>query len=506
MRVGWILLGAVCVVGPWDGNAAALKWTGMRNPCKVSAEDGVTKLGTKIGKFVTLRNEEWGHAIFNVNNRFQGSTPWTTVAVGPVPDAITPAPEAQDALFKYLGGLGVEVFLEIYPRKTNDVSAEIDKWLSRFKGHPCVKGLGIDLEYYKRVDDAAAKAWDERIKAHNPQYRMFLKHWEQGYMPPSYRGKGDIIFINTSSEASVEALNADFTQWAARFAPSACAFQIGYPADEDTMDGKNTGGWWKLQDPIRNWGDALLAKIAAPDQELGLLWVCVKSRKSYNANWDLTKGATLVATKAGSSNVISASAPAVRSSPELAKLMTIFDGKSLDEWEYNSNAWSLVEGAMRGQGKGGNIFTKEDYGNFRLIVTSRVASPEGNPGRDHLGVLFWGEHSTNFSTAKALQVQPPHGAMWDYWTNKGLKPEHPTPRPRPRYQDWHVCEILAKLETGEVRAAVDGIEVSKYKHPDPSVLKKGPIGMQIHGSVGVFEYKDIKVERDPKEDRLITVK
>jgi len=219
-RVGWVLSGALCAVMPWDGNAAAFKWTGMRNPCKVSAEDGVTKLGTKIGTFVTLRNEEWGHAIFNVNNRFQGSTPWTTMAVGPVPDATTPAPEAQDALFKYLGSLGVEVFLEIYPRKTNDVSAEIDKWLSRFKGHPCVKGLGIDLEYYKRVDDAAAKAWDERIKAHNPQYRMFLKHWEQGYMPPSYRGKGDIIFINTSSEASVEALNADFTQWAARFAPA----------------------------------------------------------------------------------------------------------------------------------------------------------------------------------------------------------------------------------------------------------------------------------------------
>jgi len=484
-------------------SAASFKWTGMRNPCKVSAEDGVTKLGTKIGKFITLQNEESAHAIFNVNNRFQGSTPWATMAVGPVPDAATVTPEAQDRFLKYMDELDVEIFLEIYPRKTNDVLAEIDKWLDRFKQHQCVKGLGVDLEYYQRVDDAAAKAWDEKIKSHNAQHRMFLKHWEQSYMPPSYRG--DVIFINTSSEASVEALNAEFPQWASRFAPAACAFQIGYPSDEDTMDGKSSGGWWKLQDPIRNWGDSLLGRMTNSPQELGLLWVCVKSGKTYNANWDLTKGATLARAN-NSSNVVSASSPAVRSTPELDRMTVLFDGRTFDGWEHNPGAWKLVDGAMRGTGKGGNIFTKGDYGDFRLIVTSRVASPEGNPGRDHLGVLFWGERSTNFGTAKALQVQPPHGAMWDYRTNKGLKPEHPTPRPRPRYHDWHVCEILAKLETGEVRAAVDGIEVSRYKHPDPSVLKRGPIGMQIHGSVGIFDYKEIKVEADPKEGQLITVK
>src|SRR5829696_1211352 len=105
-------------------SAATFKWTGMRNPCKVSAEDGVTKLGTKIGKFVAPQNEEWAHAIFNVNNRFQDSTPWATMAVGPVPDAATITPEAQDRLLKYMDELGVEIFLEIYPHKTNDVPAE----------------------------------------------------------------------------------------------------------------------------------------------------------------------------------------------------------------------------------------------------------------------------------------------------------------------------------------------------------------------------------------------
>jgi hypothetical protein len=367
-----------------------------------------------------------------------------------------------------------------------------------------VKGLGVDLEYYKRVDDESARLWEEKVKSHNPRYRLFLKHWELNFMPPNHRG--DILFINTSSEASVETLNTEYVQWAGHFAPAACAFQIGYPADEDGMDGRNTGGWWRLQDPIMNWGDALLSKINNPQQEIGLLWVCVKSGKSYNANWDMTAGATLAAGQAGGSNVISASAPPIRSDAPIERMTVLFNGRSLDGWNFNPDAWSIVDGAMRGTGRGGNIFTGNDYGNFRLIFTSRVASPEGNSGRDHLGVLFWGERTTNFGTGGALQVQPPHGAMWDYRTNTGLKPWHPTPRPRPRYQDWHVCEVLARLDTGEVRAAVDGIEVTRYTHPDPSALKRGPIGMQIHAAVGIFDHKDILIETDPVEDCLITLK
>lgn len=70
--------------------AAEFRWTGMRNPCKQSAEDGLDtrQLGKKIGKFLTLPNENaWAHAIFNVSNRFPDSTPWVTWAVGEVRDA-----------------------------------------------------------------------------------------------------------------------------------------------------------------------------------------------------------------------------------------------------------------------------------------------------------------------------------------------------------------------------------------------------------------------------------
>ena len=186
----------------------------------------------------------------------------------------------------------------------------------------------------------------------------------------------------------------------------------------------------------------------------------------------------------------------------------LFDGTSLDGWVYDPQVWTIHDGAMRGTGKYCQIFTKDDYGSFRLFVTARVVDPQENTGCGHLGVLFWGERPKpgEFGTAGALQVQPPHGAMWDYRTNKNVSPTRVVPRQGLLYRDWHTSEVLADLPKGEVRMAVDGIEIIRHKHPDPSVLKRGPIGMQLHSGKSIMEYEDIKVEADPKEDRLISVK
>ncbi|HTQ31706.1 MAG TPA: DUF1080 domain-containing protein [Opitutaceae bacterium] len=204
----------------------------------------------------------------------------------------------------------------------------------------------------------------------------------------------------------------------------------------------------------------------------------------------------------------SAPAPPLLPSAELDRMTVLFDGKSLDGWDYNPDNWTIQDGTMRGTGKYGQIFSKADYGSFRLIVTARVVTPEINTGSGHLGILFWGDRPApgNWGTAHALQVQPPHGAMWDYRINKDVKPIRVIPRQNLLYHDWHTSEILANLQTGEVRMAVDGVEIIRYKASDPSVWKKGPVGMQIHSAKSIVEYKDIRIETDPKEDRLITVK
>lgn len=189
--------------------------------------------------------------------------------------------------------------------------------------------------------------------------------------------------------------------------------------------------------------------------------------------------------------------------PPCPKCQRIFDGRTWDGWEHDTTNWTIVDGAMRGFGKGARAaFTKADYGSFRLIVTSRMAPVN----QDHLGVLFWGPRPEPDSLAftRSLQVQPPHGAMWDYFENVALQREVLTPGSRD-YESWNTMEMLANLKDGSVRVAVDGREIVGYTDKDPARLTKGPIGMQKHGSGG-SEYKDIFVEPDPTEDRLYTVK
>jgi hypothetical protein len=280
--------------------AQSFTWAGMRNPCKQSAEDGLNEqqLARKIGTFILLPSKQaWSRAIFNVQNRFPNSRPWATWGVGDVRDAEPLTDLQHEEYLTHMDELGVAIFLELAPNRDADVPALIGEWLEKLKHHPSVQGLGIDLEFYKPVDDATARAWDEKIKAVNSTYRLFFKHWEVRFMPSTYRGNGDVIFINTSSEASIEALNTEYAAWARHFAPNAVAFQIGYPADEDGMDGDTNKGWWRLDDPIKDWGNSLLSQLDDTDQQIGLLWVCVKSGKSYNAGWDLTTNAKIPSKK-----------------------------------------------------------------------------------------------------------------------------------------------------------------------------------------------------------------
>jgi hypothetical protein len=152
------------------------------------------------------------------------------------------------------------------------------------------------------------------------------------------------------------------------------------------------------------------------------------------------------------------------------KCQRIFDGRTWEGWEHDPQNWTIVDGAMRGFGSGARAaFTKADYGSFRLVVTSRMAPVN----KDHLGILFWGPRPAEGSLAysKNLQVQPPHGAMWDYFENKALEREVVTPGSRD-FESWNVTEILANLKTGSVRVAVDGKEIVRYTDKDPGRLTR----------------------------------
>jgi len=198
------------------------------------------------------------------------------------------------------------------------------------------------------------------------------------------------------------------------------------------------------------------------------------------------------------------------------EMTPLFDAKSLDGWiQVPENSWAVKDGAMASLGLGrGVIYTKGEFGNFRLIFSLRHL---GGPPQDHqAGVLIFcatpEKGQKGLDALGGIQFQPPKGWSWDYRpgknnSGKGLftKPLNVGFDPK----EWFQVELLVNVEKGTARMAVaqppgcKAIEVVQFS--DPTAGKKGPIAWQMHNK-GLFdEYKDVRIEVDPKEAKLITV-
>lgn len=163
---------------------------------------------------------------------------------------------------------GFDVWLQVEAGNA-DMLELIDIVLNQYKHHPSVVGFGVDVEWYQSTDgpegtpisDEVAERWVKAVRKHNPNYKLFLKHWDSRWMPPNYRD--GILFVNDSQQfESFEHLMREFTEWGRTFAPAPVGFQYGYPADRI---------WWKyLEDPPGEIGQLLIDEV--PNTK-ALFWV-----------------------------------------------------------------------------------------------------------------------------------------------------------------------------------------------------------------------------------------
>lgn len=165
---------------------------------------------------------------------------------------------------------GIKVFLQVEPANA-DIFTLIDVVLNRYKHHSSVIGFGVDVEWYHEaeysgrgepVDDSTAQKWEARVKSHNKTYKLFLKHWDRKWMPPTYRG--DLVFVDDSQGFdNFERMIAEFTEyWSDYFYPNLVLFQIGYRKDRSV--------WDKFNNPPKYLGQMFASKIS---QNCGVIWV-----------------------------------------------------------------------------------------------------------------------------------------------------------------------------------------------------------------------------------------
>ncbi len=200
-------------------------------------------------------------------------------AGGPYSNITFESTDMHESYLDYFDTHGIDVWLQVEPAFA-DMNTLIDLVFDQYGHHSCVKGFGVDCEWYRYtaqdewgipVTDSNAQTWESRVKSHNSNYTLFLKHFNYTWLPPSYRG--DIIFVSDSQdfnweelitpEDKLDALVYEATiHWAPWFYPNPVWFQIGYESDQN---------WWEtLANPPKNIGDAIDAETT---QDTGIFWV-----------------------------------------------------------------------------------------------------------------------------------------------------------------------------------------------------------------------------------------
>ena len=163
---------------------------------------------------------------------------------------------------------GVRVWLQVEPGNAS-MEELIRIVMGHYRQHASVIGFGVDVEWWHSTDgplgvpvtDQEAARWVEMVRSYDPDYWLFLKHWEAEWMPPSIRD--GILFVNDHQEfEDLGRMLDNFAAWGEHFSPSPVAYQFGYFSDRQ---------WWiQMQDPPGEIGNAILERI--PNTR-ALFWV-----------------------------------------------------------------------------------------------------------------------------------------------------------------------------------------------------------------------------------------
>jgi hypothetical protein len=203
-------------------------------------------------------------------------------------------------------------------------------------------------------------------------------------------------------------------------------------------------------------------------------------------------------------------APVVPPRSGQSETIRLFDGKTLNGWVGHFKYWSVDNGEIVAKSTAPvpvstYLLTEKNYTDFRLLAKVKLVESEM-----HSGIAFWGrvasEQGDPATYAGHLVMFPSGWGMYDLYGRKSLPVDAAPAKRVGRQHDWNDLEILA--QGNRVRVAVNGVSVVDWRDPEPSRIKAGPIGLQLHSNMVPQEvrFKDLVIETFPSEDRLITVK
>jgi hypothetical protein len=186
--------------------------------------------------------------------------------------------------------------------------------------------------------------------------------------------------------------------------------------------------------------------------------------------------------------------------------IAIFDGKTLNGWEGNTNTWRVEDGAIAGgrlelkQPHNDFLATTREFGNFDLRLQYKL---EGTNGFVNGGVQFWSQRVPNNFEVSGYQADlgaDTDGNLYDESRrNRNLVAATKETREKAlRPGNWNNYRIRA--EGAHIQLWLNGVKTVDYMESDESIPRKGIIALQIHG--GAFtkvQYRNLVIEELPAD-------
>ena len=262
----------------FEPGSGKIEWVGFR-----FSEGGVEENYGKIPD-----GDSWVEFVNKMKNNFNDDAKPTVIVIVsqnsdnsvnmfgfPAPDGYSETKyityDSKDKFEKILtkfDDVGINVWLQVEPGN-NDLVELAKIVFKQYGHHKCVRGFGIDLEWWypgddgegSKLPDKDAKRIVEYVRSINPEYTVFAKHWDTKFMPPTYRD--GMIFVDDSQGFdSLASVKSEFREWAEAFPDNTVFFQIGYEADESL---------W-VKSPI-DFAKTIINETTKVHKHVGIFWV-----------------------------------------------------------------------------------------------------------------------------------------------------------------------------------------------------------------------------------------
>ncbi len=187
----------------------------------------------------------------------------------------------------------------------------------------------------------------------------------------------------------------------------------------------------------------------------------------------------------------------------------LFNGKDLTGWEGHEKYWSVKDGVIVGKNTEAvpvstYLLTKRKFRDFRLICDFKLAESEM-----HSGIALWGkvapDKGDKYTYAGHLVMFPSGYGFYDLYGRNLIHQNADKARKVGKQHDWNQIEMVAIGD--RIRFALNGVEISDWREPEPKRIQEAPIGLQLHSNKVPQEvqFKNLVLETSP-EDKLTTVK